>query len=90
LLHTVATKREKEEQVKSWKIVTLSIVLVGIIAPVLAQFTTWFGPTVREGLMTMAPPAAAALALVLYFNWRSRLKDRILGDAGDDDLARAA
>jgi hypothetical protein len=80
----------KEDQMKSWRIVTLSVVLVGIIAPVLAEFTTWFPPAVRDGLIAIAPPLAAALALVLYFNWRTRFRDQIRGDAGDNDLARAA
>jgi hypothetical protein len=57
---------------KSWRIVTLSIVLVGIIAPVRAEFTTWVPPSVRDGLIEIAPPVGAALALVLYFNWRTR------------------
>jgi hypothetical protein len=76
--------------VKSWRVVTLSIVLVGIIAPVLAEFATWFSAAVRDGLIAIAPPVAAALALVLYFNWRTRFRDRILGDASDNDLGRAA
>jgi hypothetical protein len=75
---------------KSWRIVTLSIVLVGIIAPVLAEFTTWFPPALRDGLIATAPSVAGALALVLYFDWRSRFRNQILGDASDDDLARAA
>ncbi len=75
---------------KSWRIVTLSIVLVGIIAPVLAEFTNWLPPAVRDGLIAIAPPVAGALALVLYFDWRTRFRNQILGDAGDGDLARAA
>jgi O-antigen/teichoic acid export membrane protein len=71
------SQARKEEQVKSWRFVTLSIVLVGIVALVLAEFTSWLPPAVRDGLVAIAPPLAAALALVLYFNWRARFRNQI-------------
>ena len=76
---------------KVWRILTLTAVPVMIGAPLLAGFMNWLAPAVRASLLSLAPPAAAALALVLYFNWRARLKSRILGDAGrDQELATAA
>jgi hypothetical protein len=75
-----ARTREKkgDEKMKGWRILTLTTVLVIIGAPLVAGFMNWLGPAVRAGLLSLAPPAAAALALVLYFNWRARLKSRIL------------
>jgi hypothetical protein len=65
------------------------VVIVG--APLVAGFVNSLAPAVRAGLLSLAPPAAAALALVLYFNWRARLKSRILGAAErDQELATAA
>ena len=76
---------------KVWRILTLTMVLVIIGAPLVAGFMNWLPPAVRAGVSSLAPPMAAALALVLYFNWRARLKSRILGDAGrDQELATAA
>ena len=76
---------------KVWRILTLTAVLVIIGAPLVGGFMNWLAPAVRAGLLLLAPPAAAALALVLYFNWRARLKSRILGDAKrDQELATAA
>jgi hypothetical protein len=40
--------------------------------------------------MVLAPPTAAALAAVLYFHWRARLKSRIVGEAGPDEEVEAA
>ena len=76
---------------KVWRILTLTTVLVIIGAPLAAGFMNWFAPAVRDGLLSLAPPAAAALALVLYFNWQARLKRRIHGDSRrDEELATAA
>jgi hypothetical protein len=76
---------------KVWRILTLTTVLVIVGAPLVAGLMTWLGPAVRAGLLSLAPPAAAAFALVLYFNWRARLKNRMLGDAKrDQELATAA
>ena len=59
--------------------------------PIVAGFMNWLAPSVRAGVLSLAPPAAAALALVLYFNWRARLKRRIVRDAKrDQELATAA
>lgn len=76
---------------KVWRILTLTTVLVIIGAPLVAGFMNWVAPAVRAGLLSLAPPAATALALVLYFNWRARLKSRILDDAKrDQELSTAA
>jgi hypothetical protein len=76
---------------KVWRILTLTMVLVIIGAPLVAGFMNWLPPAVQAGLLSLAPPAAAALALVLYFNWRARLTRRMLGDAKrDQELAAAA
>jgi hypothetical protein len=73
---------------KVWRILTLTMVLVIVSASLVAGFMNWLTPSVRAGILSLAPPAAAALALVLYFNWRARLKSRIHGDAGrDQELA---
>ena len=76
---------------KVWRILTLTMVLVIIGAPLVAGFMNWLAPAVRAGVLSLVPPMAAALVLVLYFNWRARVKRRILGDARrDEELATAA
>jgi hypothetical protein len=75
---------------KMWRIVTLTIVLVSISGPLLAGFTPWLAPWVQTRLGALAPPVAMALVLVLYFEWRARLKRRIVADNRHDELARAA
>ena len=76
---------------KVWRILTLTMVLLIIGAPLVAGFMNSLAPAVRAGVLSLAPPMAAALALVLYFKWRARVKRRILGDAGrDQELATAA
>ena len=66
---------------KIWRILTLTIVLASVGAPLIAEFTTWLAPAVRTGLLALAPAAAAGVVLVLYFNWRARLKSHILAAA---------
>ena len=63
---------------KTWRILTLTIVLVWIGAPLVDGFMPWLVPALWTGVMALAP-ATAALALVLYFHWRARLKIRIRG-----------
>ena len=76
---------------KVWRILTLTMVLVIVGAPLVAGFMNWLPPAVRAGVLSLVPPMAAALVLVLYFNWRARVKRRILGDARrDEELATAA
>lgn len=76
---------------KMWRILTLTIVLVWIGAPLVDGLMTWSAPAVWAGVVAVAPPAAAALALVLYFHWRSRLKSRLAGQPErDDEIAAAA
>ena len=76
---------------KVWRMLTLAVVLLVIGAPLVAGLMNWLAPAVRAGMWSLAPPAAAALALVLYFNWRARLKRRIVRDAKrDQELATAA
>jgi hypothetical protein len=70
---------------KTWKILTLTIVLVSIGAPFVPAFANWLPRAVRALVVELAPPAAAALALVVYFDWRARLKSRMLSDARRDE-----
>jgi hypothetical protein len=77
--------------VKGWRILTLTMVLVIVGTPLVEGLMNWLPPAVWAGVLSLAPPAAAALAFVLYFNWRARLKNRTAADDGrDDDLVRAA
>jgi len=76
---------------KTWRILTLTMVLLIIGAPIVAGFMNWLPPAVWAGVLSLAPPMAAALVLVLCFDWRARVKSRILGDAGrDQELATTA
>ena len=76
---------------KVWRVLTLTMVLVIIGAPLVAGFMNWLTPAVRAGVLSLVPPMAAALVLVLYFNWRARVKRRILGDTRrGEELATAA
>ena len=76
---------------KIWRVLTLTMVLLSIGASLVARLTTWLAPTVRAGVSALVPPATAALVLVLYFNWRARLKSQILTDArSEQELATAA
>ena len=76
---------------KMWRVLTLTIVLVWIGAPLVDKFMTWLAPALWAAVVAFAPPAAAALALVLYFDWRTRLKSRFRGgDHRDEELPTAA
>ena len=76
---------------KMWRVLTLTIVLVWIGAPVLDGVMTWLAPVLWAALVAVAPPVTAAVALVLYFHWRTRLKSRFLRDAHrDEELATTA
>ena len=75
---------------KGWRILTLTIVLVWIGAPLVDRFSTWLAPAVWAAVLALAPPIAAALALVLYFQWRSRIKSRIVGETAREDTMAAA
>ena len=76
---------------KVWRILTLTMVLVIVGAPLVVGFMNSLPPAVRAGVLSLAPPMATALALVLYFEWRARIKRRILGEVErDEELSRAA
>jgi hypothetical protein len=76
---------------KVWRILTLTMVLVIVGAPLVARSIDWLAPALRAGVLSLAPPMAAALVFILYFNWRARITRRTLGDAGrDQKLAKAA
>jgi hypothetical protein len=70
---------------KVWKIVTLAMVFLSLAEVVLARLTTWLPPAIQTGLLALAPPVAFALILVAYFDWRARLKSRIVADSGRDE-----
>jgi hypothetical protein len=76
---------------KLWRILTLTIVLVSVGAPLVAGFTIWLPATVRTAVVVLAPPMGAAVLLVVYFTWRARLKSHTLTDSRPhDELAAAA
>jgi hypothetical protein len=76
---------------KTWSSLTVALVVASIGVPALAEFATWLPPAVREGLVGLVPPVAVALLLVAYFNWRERLKRRLVADdERDAALVRAA
>jgi hypothetical protein len=74
---------------KMWRILTMAIVLVIVSVPLIARFTIWISPATRTVLFALAPPVAVAFVLVLYFNWRARLKSHILPGDRADELASA-
>ena len=49
---------------KVWRILTLTMVLLIVGAPLVAGFMNSLPPAVRAGVLSLAPPMAAALALV--------------------------
>ena len=56
---------------KVWRVLTLTMVLVIAGAPLVAGFMNWLAPAVRAGVLSLVPPMAAALVLVLYFKLAS-------------------
>ena len=48
---------------KVWRILTLTMVLVIVGAPLVAGFMNWLPPAVRAGVLSLAPPAAWRVAL---------------------------
>ena len=70
---------------KIWRIVTLTIVVASITTPLVAGLTTWLPPAIRSVVLALAPPAAVAIMLVVYFEWRAKLKSEILADDRRDD-----
>ncbi len=70
---------------KIWRVLTVTIVLVWIGVPLVDGIMTRFAPAVWAGVVAVAPPVAAALALVLYFQWRVRLRNRMGGKARRDE-----
>jgi hypothetical protein len=70
---------------------TLTMVLVSMSAPLVVGVMNSLGPAVRAGVLSLAPPMAMALALVLYFEWRARIKRRMLGEIErDQELSSVA
>ena len=76
--HAITFESKGDQEMKMWRILTLAIVLVIVSAPLIARFTTWIAPATPTALFALAPPVAVAFVLVLYFNWRARLKSHIL------------
>ncbi len=76
---------------KMWRVLTVTILLVWMGVPLVDGIMTRFAPAVWAGVVAVAPPVAAALALVLYFQWRARLRSRMGGEARrDGEVAIAA
>ena len=70
------------------KMVTLTLVLVSISAPLAGGFTAWLTATALSRVFPPAALAAAAVVVVEYFNWRAKLRRQILDDdRRDDELA---
>lgn len=76
---------------KMWRILTLTVTVIAVVAPLLAGVTARLPQAWRQGVVVLASPVAAAFVLVAYFTWRGRLRNQIV-DAGrrEDALARAA
>ena len=76
---------------KIWRILTLTIVLVSVAVPLVAGLKAWLAPVVWAGALALTPPLAAAIVLVVYFEWRAKLRREILAaNKRDDALANAA
>jgi hypothetical protein len=76
---------------KIWRILTLTIVLVSVAVPLVAGLKAWLAPVVWAGALALIPPLAAAIVLVVYFEWRAKLRREILAaNKRDDALANAA
>ena len=56
---------------KIWRMLTLTMVLMIMGAPLIAGFMSSLPAAVRAGLLSLAPPMATALALVLGRRIRS-------------------
>ena len=63
---------------RTWKIFTLTAVVLMLAEVTFARFATWLSPAIQAGLLALVPLAALALVLVAYFEWRDRLKRRIV------------
>jgi hypothetical protein len=73
------------------RILMATMVLVIVGAPLVAGVMNWLPPAAREAALSLIPPMAVALILVGYFNWRARIKSRVLGQARhDQELSTAA
>jgi hypothetical protein len=76
---------------KIWRILTLTIVLVSVAVPLVAGLKAWLAPVVWAGALALTAPLAAAIVLVVYFEWRAKLRREILAaNKRDDALANAA
>ena len=76
---------------KLWRILTLTIVLVSVAVPLVAGLKAWVAPVVWAGALALTPPLAAAIVLVVYFEWRAKLRrDLLAANKRDDALANAA
>ena len=75
---------------KMWRILTVAIALAIATGPLIARFTTWMAPATRTVLFALASPVAVAFVLVLYFNWRAKLKSHTPRENRADELAAAA
>ena len=74
-----------------WTMLRLTMVLASIAVPLVAGLNTWVRPALWAGALALTPPLAAALVLVVYFEWRARLRRQILAaESPDDELASAA
>ena len=76
---------------KIWKILTLMIVLVSVAVPLVAGLKAWVAPVVWAGALALTPPLAAAIVLIVFFEWRAKLRrDVLAANKREDALANAA
>jgi hypothetical protein len=67
------------------------MVVLTVLGPLVAEFTTWLPPAIRTAVFGLAEVLAVAFGLALYFTWRGRFKSRIVADdRRDDELLRVA
>ena len=88
---THPTVNERRVELKVWRIFTLTAIALVLAEVAFERFLTWLPPAVQTGLVAVALPVAVALLLVAYFDWRRRMKDRIVGsDQRREDWSAAA
>jgi hypothetical protein len=73
-------------------ILAVALALVSIWVVIAAGITAvWLTQEVRVAGLVMVPAAVVAALLVLYFDWRERLRQRIAGERDEPaDLEKAA
>lgn len=72
-------------------ILPVALALVSVWVALAAGIATvWLTEGVRAAAPVILPAAVVAALLVLYFDWRTTLRRRMLADRTDDGLDEAA